>query len=258
MFNSIKRRAWETFRCARHNLLHLKMFRVHFDGKAWHVRDGSGMHLIFPFYPYLVFFEIEGYLRRGRWQLEEGMTVVDAGACFGEFSLYAARKVGQTGRVLMLEPDRANIKVAEEYFAFNGGKPANLEIVPAGLWKSAGVLKFATGMGSSSTLLDAGQVVPAGTEIINVDVESLESLVEKFGLKRLDLVKLDIEGAEIEVVEAAGAIVERFHPRFSIASYHLREKQMTCELLEPRFRELGYQTETGFLSHRTTWAGARL
>src|SRR4051794_37510406 len=43
------------------------------------------------------------------------------------------------------------------------------------------------------------------------------------GGPRLDLIKMDIEGAEIEAVEGAGDVLERFRPRFSIASYHARD-----------------------------------
>jgi FkbM family methyltransferase len=254
----LKKRLLEALRCARHNLLHLKMFQIKFDGERWHVTDREGLHLTFPFYPYLVFFEIEGYLRQGKWSLTEGMTVIDAGACYGEFSLYAARRVGPSGKVLMLEPDPENIRKAEEYFAYNGGKPANLEIVPAGLWKHAGTLKFASGLGSASTLIDAGQEVPPGASITEVPVESLASLVERYGLRRLDQVKVDIEGAEVEVVESGREIIEKFKPRFSIASYHPRDGRMTSELVEPLLRGYGYEVATGFLTHRTTWGAPRL
>lgn len=258
MLKQLKARAFEALRCTRHNFVHLKWFNVRYDGRMWHVTDRRGVHIVFPVYPYRVFFETEGYLRQGKWPLEEGMTVVDGGAYYGEFALYASRCVGKTGRVLVLEPDAGNLRRAEEYFAFNGGKPENVELIPAGIWKNDGVLRFAGGLEACSTLLDAGQPVPPGAQIVDVPVESLNSLVKRYGLKRLDYLKFDIEGAEVEVIESAGDIIQRFKPRFSIASYHRREGKPSSETLEPMFRNYGYAVATGFPEHQTTWAAPTL
>jgi len=154
----------------------------------------------------------------------------------------------------MLEPDLANIRQAEKYFALIGGKPQNVEIVPAGLWKTNGVLKFAAGLGSASSVIEAGQEVPPDCHLTEIPVESLESLAQKYNLSRLDLVKLDIEGAEVEVVETSANIVKRFHPKFSIASYHLRGTRKTSEIITPLFHDLSYHVQTGFPVHQTTWA----
>jgi FkbM family methyltransferase len=234
------------------------MFRVTYDGTVWHVTDSQGDRFRFPFYPYLVFFEIEGYLRQGKWPLEKGMIVIDGGGCFGEFSLYASRKVGDSGRVIMLEPDLANIQIARDYFDFNGGMPANVEIIPAGLWKSSGVLRFASGLGAASSLLEAGQPTPPDAVITETKVESLDSLVEKCNLSRMDLVKLDIEGAELEVADASEPVIRRFRPNYAIASYHIRDGKPTSEKLASQFRKYGYQVKTGFPKHQTTWAGSTL
>lgn len=254
MLASLKKRAFETVRCSRHNLLHLKMFKIDFDGARWRVEDRHGYRAAYPFYPYNAVYQTEGYLRQGAWPLQPGMVVIDGGGCYGEFAMYAARQVGPTGRVLMLEPDVENVRRAEEVFAMQGGRPANLEIVQAGLWKSAGTIRFAAGLGEMSYVLEEGQAVPAGAHVIEIPVESLQSLVEKFGLTRMDLVKLDIEGAEIEVVESSAALMATMAPRFAIASYHLRDGKQTAELLEPMFRRMGYAAETGFPDHKTTWA----
>jgi FkbM family methyltransferase len=256
MLAALKKRAWEFTRCTRHNLLHLKIFDIRYDGRAWHVRDRHGLHLTYPYYPYNTFYQIEGYLRQGRWQLHEGMVVIDGGGCYGEFSMYASRRVGPTGRVLMLEPDPENIDRANELFSAQGGKPANLDVVQAGLWTSPGVMRLAAGQGESSVLLEKGAQPPQGAHVVEVPLESLQSLTEKFSLPRLDLVKLDIEGAEIEVVQSVTGKIRQMAPKFSIASYHVRGGKPTSALLEPMFQKLGYAVDTGFPDHQTTWAAA--
>jgi FkbM family methyltransferase len=252
--STLKQRLYEFVRCTRHNLRHLKMFRISFDGTYWHVRDRAGLDLLFPFYPYLTALEMEGYFRQGAWGIEPGMTVIDVGACYGEFALYAARKVGPGGRVLMLEPDEANLRTAQKVFDLNGGMPPQVELLKVGLWHTPGELSFAAGNGPVSTLAELSEATTDKTNIQKIAVESLSSLVEKKNLQRLDFVKMDIEGAEVEVIGAARPVTDTLRPRFSIASYHMREGRKASTLLEPMFKEYGYDVETGFDSHPTTWA----
>ena len=261
MLQTLRRSIFERVRCAKHNLKDLRVFRVTYEARRHHVRTADGIHLVFPFYPYLSFYQIEGYLRGGEWDLPEGGVVVDAGACAGEFALYASRKVGPSGRVFLLEPDPANTALCDEIFSLNGGRPSNLVVLKEGLWKSAGELAFKAGLSSDSALVEAavGAATLAGSEggqTISVPVDSLDGLADRFDLRRMDFVKMDIEGAEIEAVEGARNVMSRFKPKFAIAAYHVRDGEMTHRRLEPMFRAAGYHAATGFPSHLTTWASA--
>jgi FkbM family methyltransferase len=258
MGSGLKQSIYEWVRCSRHNALHLKMLKIRYDGRLWYVRQGREPELKFPYYPYLVALEIEGYLRGGRWRLEPGMTVFDAGACFGEFALYASRQVGPSGRVFMFEPDSNNLRTAADVFALNGGPPANLSIVPVGLWKERGCLSFASGLGYDSSLLAPGARIPPNASVTSIPVESLASFASAHAIPRVDLVKMDIEGAEVPVMESAADFVRQYSPKFAIASYHPLNHGITRDVLEPLFRTLGYQVETGFPKHLTTWAAPTL
>src|SRR5438270_720023 len=134
MFKAAYKRLYELGRCTRHNLLHLKVFRISYGGGLWRVRDGD-VEMLFPYYPYLAFHDIEGYLRDGSWRPQKGMTILDVGGYWGEYALYASKRVGNEGRVLMLEPEPANLEVARRVFALNGN-PANIQIIEAGLWST--------------------------------------------------------------------------------------------------------------------------
>jgi FkbM family methyltransferase len=262
MLQTLKRSIFETVRCARHNLKDLKVFRVTYERGRHHVRTAGGIDLVFPYYPYLSFYQIEGYLRGGKWDLPSGAVVVDAGACEGEFALYASRKVGPSGRVFMLEPDPANLAKSEEVFALNGGRPDNLVVLKEGLWKSSGELAFQAGLTSNSSLVEVGDAAPMpaansdAAATIRVKVDSLDGLARRYGLGRMDFVKMDIEGAEIEAVEGAADVMARFKPKFAIAAYHVRDGEMTHRRLEPMFRAAGYHADSGFPQHLTTYASA--
>jgi Methyltransferase FkbM domain len=60
-------------------------------------------------------------------------------------------------------------------------------------------------------IITPGGTVP--TELQEtVRLETIDALVERCGLDRLDLVKLDIEGSEIDALEGATTAMARFHP----------------------------------------------
>jgi FkbM family methyltransferase len=243
--------AFELIRCARHNLLHLKTFGVSYRRGVWRVREGE-VQMVFPYYPYLAFHDIEGYTREGSWKPEKGMTVLDVGGCDGEFALYASKRVGPSGRVLMLEPDARNIAVARRVFELNGN-PANIQIIPCGLWSRPGKVRFSAGQGPESTVV-SGESSSNSGDTVEIETHSLSSLVEQYKLDRLDFVKMDIEGAELEAMSTASELPAHLKPRYAIASYHVVDGKETADALVEVFARLGYHCKTGNPRHLTTWA----
>ena len=252
MLQAIKRHLYEQVRCTRHNLLHLRVFSVSHRNGLWHVRSRDGAEMVFPYYPYLSFHDIEGYLQQGNWKIEPGTTVLDVGGCYGEFALYASQCVGPAGRVLMLEPDADNIAIAKRNFELNGS-PKNLEIVPAGLWKEKTTLCFNIGQGPMTSVTGVGEAL-AGSKIVEIAVESLPTLIERYTLDRIDFVKMDIEGAEMEAIEGAAKLPPQVKPRYAIASYHIVSGRRTADLLPAEFEKIGYKSRIGNERHLTTWA----
>jgi FkbM family methyltransferase len=240
----------EWVRCTRHNVLHLRRFKVRYRGGEWFATDGD-VSLRFNYYPYLAFHDVEGYFGDGRFVPGPGMTVLDVGGCAGEYALYAAMKVGPAGRVLMLEPDPKNVELARENFARNGN-PSNLEIVPAGMWSTTGTLRFAAGRRDESTVVRDGDAAAGPT--IEIKTYSLAGLAAERKLSRIDLVKMDIEGAEIEAIKGVAELPGGVRPKFAIASYHVVDGARTAETMERMFRDYGYETATGNARHLTTWA----
>jgi hypothetical protein len=53
-----------------------------------------------------------------------------------------------------------------------------------------------------------------------VEVLTLKRLLAEMSVPRIDFLKMDIEGAEIQATEGALAVLERDHPRLAITTYH--------------------------------------
>jgi FkbM family methyltransferase len=253
----LTRNTYEWMRCTRHNRLHLKWFRIGFRNGAWTCRFRK-YKWQFPYYPYLAFQDIEGYLNAGNFIPTPGMTVVDIGGCYGEYSLFASALVGPTGRVIMVEPDAGNIEKAKHLFAMNGD-PQNITIFEGGIWGTRGTLRFDAGLGPQSMVTAlAGHLKGATAEraapSTEIKVHSLASLVAEMNLDRLDIVKMDVEGAELQVISGAKDLPDRLRPRYAIASYHVVDGRRTAETLGGLFDALPYHHATGNERHLTTWA----
>jgi FkbM family methyltransferase len=119
-------------------------------------------------------------------------TVIDAGAHVGLFSLIAA---AHAERVVALEPDPVN----RDILALNRTLNADDRIVvePAALWSQDGEMPFRTSWHSTGGRL-------GGQGDFRVPTRSLDSLIAEHG--DVDLLKLDIEGAEFSVIPSTRAL----------------------------------------------------
>jgi FkbM family methyltransferase len=260
---NLQRKFYEWARCTRHNVLHLRRFRIGYRRDQWTCRFGDH-ELRFPYYPYLAFQDIEGYLPDSRFIPAAGQTIIDVGGCYGEYSLYASRLVGPTGRVIMVEPDADNLKKACEVFVMNGA-PTNIEVYHGALSDADGTASFRTGRGPESALeASAGRPVDdaadaeTGSGLVQVEVITLATLARRFSLDRMDIVKMDVEGAELDVIRGAGQLPDAFRPRYAIASYHIVNGRQTATMLPDLFSPLRYECTTGNPAHLTTWAWPRV
>jgi FkbM family methyltransferase len=129
--------------------------------------------------------------------LAPGQVVIDVGANVGYYALTAASRVGPYGRVVAFEPGPAPAARLRENAALNG--LSNLTVVEAAVSDRPGTLRLNLGENSeANSLYDAG---PSAVGSVEVQVVALDEHVE--GLDRVDLIKIDAEGAEVGVLRGA-------------------------------------------------------
>jgi len=136
--------------------------------------------------------------------LKPGMVFIDVGANDGYYTLFAARRVGPSGRVIAVEPSSRERAHLQRNLGRNGLD--NVQVVAAALGAEAGFvdLHLAHGVHAGhNTLGDFAHddVVRASSE--RVPLETLDAVVAKHGLTGVDMVKIDVEGAEMHVLEGA-------------------------------------------------------
>jgi FkbM family methyltransferase len=171
-----------------------------------------------------------------------GETILDAGAYCGVSTYFFSKLVGPTGKVVALEPDTRNFECLLKNIEMH--KLSNVIPIKGALWSKKTKLSFFSegSLGSASSEFNGR---PDLKTKIEVDAFSLSDVINAAGLKKVDYVKMDIEGAEIESLK--NYTEEELHnlcSRFSIASYHIVDGKTTATFLEPYFRERNFSVKT--------------
>ncbi len=188
--------------------------------------------------------ENEGYLQH--YQLHPGHIVINAGSYHGYFAIYAANKVGPSGHIVCFEPEPNNRRLLLRNLALNN--LSNVTVVPCGLWHTNMRLPLIS-MGSGSHLHSNTawnkQTIPVCT---------LDAALAKLRLPAVNLLTMDIEGAEIEALQGARQTITA-NPgiNIAIASYHRVDGIPTSARVESLLRQYGLTAQTAYPPHPTTY-----
>jgi len=189
-------------------------------------------------HPFNIPKDLNQYL--SNFELKSGDVVLDAGAFRGHISLYFALLVGPTGQVVAFEPDEKNIEFLSKNLYRNDLE--NVKIERTLLWdKSEQILFCEQGNESSSAVW-----IPKGGQSELKQADTIDALVQKHNLDKVNFVKMDIEGAEIQALDGAVETIGKYKPSFAIASYHIVNGKPTHHLMEEALKNYGYQVKTEF------------
>jgi FkbM family methyltransferase len=150
---------------------------------------------------------------------QAGDTVIDAGGCWGDTALYFAQEVGAEGRVLTFEFAPENVGILRRNLSMNPHLSTRIEVDQRALWHISGesVSYYSQGPGTS---LDQTRHDNNGQESLRVNTVSIDDLVKEKGLRQIDFIKMDIEGAELDALRGAEQTLRSFKPRLAISLYH--------------------------------------
>lgn len=136
--------------------------------------------------------------------VKPGSVVVEAGANIGSLTLPLARLVGESGRVLAFEPQRLIFQVLCANMALNAIENVHTINAALGAWPGTIKVPFV----SYTQATNFGGIGVGGENGETVALATIDSLA----LQRLTLLKIDVEGAEIGVIEGAADTISRLRP----------------------------------------------
>jgi FkbM family methyltransferase len=149
------------------------------------------------------------------YKLCKDCVVIDAGAHLGTFTLKAAREVGPAGLVVSVEPESRNFELLSRNIAENS--ISNVRLVNAGLGKAPGRGELNIhNRGGENSLLKRG-VQPSGVQPI--EIKTVDMVAEALSLSRVDFLKIDVEGFELEVLMGAKDVLKAHHPSLAMETH---------------------------------------
>ncbi len=175
--------------------------------------------------------------------LRPGMTFVDVGAHIGYYTLIGARLVGGTGHVHSFEPGSAMRAHLEANVARNSLD--NVEIHVQALARQTGEVGFypstlTSNQGISSIIASGDEAAP-----LMVPSLSLDDFAARLG-RRIDFMKMDIEGAELQVIEGGQRLLAGAEaPPMIFEAHDLAPVARALHALGYRIRRLHYTLEAG-------------
>jgi FkbM family methyltransferase len=149
------------------------------------------------------------------FDISVGDTVIDVGANIGVFTVKASRLVGPNGRVISLEPASKSFTLLEANILRNdlsNVKSFRYAVSDSEREASLYVDNVSDRSSLFSDLGDSERNRRSIETIENVETVSLDTLVESLKFDRIDVIKIDVEGAELAVLRGAKRTIAKYFP----------------------------------------------
>ena len=158
--------------------------------------------------------------------------VISGGGHYGDTTVLFADKAGKNGRVYSFEPSLSSWLILRKTIADNHLADRTFAI-PAGLWDREEKLYIANNNSPVS------QCISRKRTEISARLISLDKFSKDNSLRKVDFIKLDIEGAEMRALTGAQHVIRSFSPRLAVCVYHrlkdIYELPLYLHALKPEY-----------------------
>lgn len=156
---------------------------------------------------------LEQYRLPGIVEPGPGWIAFDVGAYKGETAVWLAGKAGASGAIYAFEPDPTIAAILGANVERNrSAGQSRISVLPYGVGVTSGKQHFSAVAGGGSHMDAAGG--------ITIDMTTIDQVVEDLHLDRVDLIKMDIEGGEVDALRGAERTLRRLAPRLAVCVYH--------------------------------------
>lgn len=187
--------------------------------------------------------QYDGFLK-----IKEGDVVVDLGAHIGVFTIKAARETGEKGKVIAVEPEAKNLELLRE----NTKNYRNIIVVDKAAGERTGKTKLCISPSSVDHSINLNyydsKTINRGEENFSeVEVDTLANILSNLGVSEVNFLKIDVEGAEKEVLRGAGEYLQKTK-KVAIAAEHYPGQETE---LEHYLKSKGFTTKKSLI--RGNW-----
>lgn len=154
--------------------------------------------------------------------VKAGMNCYDIGAHVGFYTLLFSRLAGEEGNVFCFEPNPLNLNYLLSHLGLNNIK--NCSIFPMALFNKNDLIPFISDSSMS-------HLQPQGESNLIIPVFTFDHLFSINELPPPDVVKIDVEGAELEVLEGMKEVIKEYSPLIFIALDDRARKERVLQFL---------------------------
>jgi len=177
-------------------------------------------------------------------ELKPGMTCLDIGSNIGYYVLLENKIVGNSGRVIAIEPSPYNFQCLEENLEFP--ENSNVEAYNFAAGDIDGKIRFFVNERSNGCqVLYEGRKIPNRPgKVIEVPIKKIDNFVEENNFESIDFVRMDVEGYEYNIFQGMENTIKKFKPIIQIEVHksHMG-KEKTKKFFE-FFKKNNYQTKS--------------
>lgn len=157
--------------------------------------------------------EFEFALRKHFKELKKGV-FIDIGANIGKYTVMMSNNLGGNGEVIAIEPHPENFRTLERNIDLNRCK--NVVALNLACWNKKTELKL---FSHEDQPLLASAVKPS-ENYIKTQADTLDNIIKDLGVKKIDLIKIDVEGAEQQVLEGMKNILKKKKARIIFEAWN--------------------------------------
>jgi FkbM family methyltransferase len=216
-------------------------------GVCWDLDLDEGIDLAI----YLKLFERETLSTIPRL-VKNGATVLDIGANIGALTLPLAKAVGETGRVIAFEPTVWALAKLKRNISINEKLAPRIKVEHCMLLASTANCSVPELISSSWSLVSKNSEQPTLIDqgsrglckpTTGANLQTLNQYVKSSGLKKIDLIKLDVDGYELDVIEGGLEVLSQFKPKIIIEIAVTTSDPENKNILEviKKLHNLGYR-----------------
>ena len=187
----------------------------------------------------------EKLLLNYKFRLKPDDIVLDVGAYIGYGSMGMASRILGPGRVIAFECNPEVFKVFRRNLGNN--KNSSIVLIKKAAWKDN------KGMSLSFEGEPQERSLTEGSRVYQVETVTIDFIVERLSLPKVDFISLSINGAELEALEGMQGTLEQFHPRLSIPGWVHRDGHPLWWDVAPKLKRYGYNVWVGKRGRVIAW-----
>jgi len=170
---------------------------------------------------------------------------IDVGANIGKYSIILGKKLKDNGQVISIEPEPRNFEILNKNIKLNNLK--NVTAINNGLYSKKGKLDFY--LTSEKSGDGAHSLIKKTNNKIQIKVDTLDNIIKEKGLKDIKLIKIDVEGAEANVLKGAKKTLKKYHPKLIFEAWdetYFKKIKNILDKYNYKFEKIGSQNYFAF------------